>query len=80
VAPNARGRIRFWIEALTAGLSAFLALLTLVTREWIEAILQVDPDHGNGSAEWLIVVVLGVIAVVTGALARRDWVRFRQPV
>lgn len=31
-----------------------------------------DPDGGNGTAEWLAVALLGVAAILAFALARRD--------
>jgi hypothetical protein len=61
--------VRFWIEACLAGLSGFLAVLTLFWRDWIEAIFGVDPDAHNGSFEWLIVVVLAGAAIVLSAAA-----------
>jgi hypothetical protein len=64
-------RRRFWVEAVLAGLSAFLGLLTLVWRDWIE-MSGWDPDKHNGSAEWLVVVVLLALAVFLGGLARRE--------
>jgi hypothetical protein len=64
---------RFWIEAALAALSGFLFLLTLVWRDWIEAITGYDPDHHNGSAEWAIVAVLLVATIVFGLLARTQW-------
>ena len=68
-------RRRFWIEAALAALSAFLFALTLVRRDWIEAVLHVDPDGGDGSLEWLIVAALVVATVLLGALARAEWRR-----
>lgn len=65
----------FWTEAVVAGACGGLALVTLVWREWIEAIFGVDPDHGNGSVEWLVVGVLAVLAIVLGARARALWQR-----
>jgi drug/metabolite transporter (DMT)-like permease len=65
-------RVRFWLETVFGVLAGALGLLTLVWQDWIEAIFRVDPDHGNGSAEWIAVVVLLGAALVLGALARRD--------
>jgi hypothetical protein len=45
-------RALFWIEAALAGAAGFLTVLTLFTREWIEAVFNVDPDGGDGSLEW----------------------------
>jgi len=61
-------RRRFWIEAGLAAVSGFLLLLTLATREWIEALTGWDPDHGSGSLEWLIAVVLLAGAFPAGTL------------
>jgi hypothetical protein len=68
-------RIRFWLEAIVGGAAAALGLLTLVWHDWIEAIFGVDPDHHNGSVEWLIVAGLLVAALVLAGLARADWQR-----
>ena len=64
---------RAQIETALAGLTAALTLLTLVTREWIEALTGWDPDHGNGSVEWAIVAVLLVACVALSTRARADW-------
>ena len=68
-------RQRYWIEAGVAVVSGFLLLLTLVTREWIEALFHVDPDGGSGSLEWLIVGGLVATTVTSGLLARAERVR-----
>ena len=60
------------LKLVLAGASATLALLTLVVPDWIEAVLHVDPDGGNGSVEWLVVLVLAAAAVVFGAMARAE--------
>lgn len=65
----------FWVEVALAALSGLLALLTLVTREWIELLFGVDPDGGDGSLEWLLVVALAVVALVLAAVARVEWRR-----
>ena len=57
-------------EVVTGIACAVLGLTTLVWSEWIEAIFGVDPDHGNSSLEWAVVVVLLVAAVALWARAR----------
>lgn len=74
-----RSRTLFWIETALAGVTGFLTILTLITREWIEAVFNADPDGGDGSLEWLIVVALAVVTVVLAVLARLEW-RRTQPV
>jgi len=69
---------RFWLEVGLAGFSAFLLLLTLATREWIEIVFRVDPDHGNGSLEWLVVVAALVATMTFSVLARIEWQRARE--
>jgi len=63
---------RFWIEALFAGASAFLAALTIVWRDWIEAAFGVDPDGGTAALEWAIVTALVLAALVAALIARAD--------
>ena len=73
----ARSDIRLWIETVLSGASIVLAVMTLFWREWIEFLFGFDPDHGNGSVEWLFVLALAVIGISLGVIARRDW-RIRQ--
>lgn len=70
-------RVKFWIESIAAGLAAALGLLTLIWRDWIEAIFGVDPDHHNGSLEWIIVIGLLAVAGACGILARAHRQRLR---
>jgi hypothetical protein len=65
-------RRRFWVESALAAVSVFLVLLTLVWKDWIEEIFGVDPDHGNGSLEWLIAVAFAAVAIAFSAGARRE--------
>jgi hypothetical protein len=62
-------RKRFYIEAALAVATFVLTVVTLINQEWIEAVFGVDPDHGNGSLEWVMVGVLAVATVVFGLLA-----------
>ena len=65
----------FWIEALLAVVTGISTVLTVLWRDWIEILFGVDPDHGNGSLEWLIVVVSLAVTVVLSMLARHEWRR-----
>jgi hypothetical protein len=68
-------RGRFWVESALAAASILLVLLTLVWKDWIEEVIGVDPDHGNGSLEWLITVALAAVAIAFCAGARHEWRR-----
>jgi hypothetical protein len=70
-------RRRFYVETALGTLTFLLLALTVVSSEWIEALLGVDPDHGNGSAEWLVV---GLLAVATVALVVAARAEYRRPV
>jgi hypothetical protein len=68
-------RARFWIEVATATACGLLALLTLIVEDWIEVVFGVDPDAHSGTAEWLIVVLLGAGVIVSALLAGHEWRR-----
>jgi hypothetical protein len=73
----ARMRRRFRVETGLACASFLLLLATLVWREWIELVFRVDPDHGNGTLEWLIVAVLAATTAVFAFRAHAQWRRIR---
>lgn len=68
---------RFWVRLALATMSAVLLVLTLVWHDWIEIVFRVDPDHGSGWLEWLIVVLTFGLTLVFSISARREW---RRPV
>jgi H+/Cl- antiporter ClcA len=74
---SGRGKKRiglvFCIECVLGCYTGFLAILTLVWRDWIEGVFGYDPDHHNGSFEWELVIVCALLTVVFVALARREW-------
>lgn len=72
-------RLRFWLETVLGSACLILAIVTLVSREWIELLFGVDPDRGSGALEWGVVGVLAVGAALAGGLARREWRRRAHP-
>lgn len=73
---NAQGlKRRFTVETALAAIAGFLVVLTLISHEWIEVLTGWDPDKGNGSLEWGIVVVLLAACIALSVRARADWQR-----
>jgi hypothetical protein len=68
-------RGRFWVEMALAAISIGLFAVTLAWRDWIEIVFKVDPDHGNGSLEWVIVAGALVFALIFSISAGREWHR-----
>jgi hypothetical protein len=68
-------RRRFWAESALAASSTILLLVTIARRDWIEAVLHIDPDGHSGTTEWVVVAVLAVAAVVSATAARGEWPR-----
>jgi hypothetical protein len=66
---------RFWVRLALAVSSAALLVVTLVWHDWIEIVFRVDPDHGSGWLEWLIVVAASALALASSISARREWRR-----
>lgn len=70
-------RSRFWIECISASITGALSVVTLFWHDWIEGVFGVDPDKGNGSAEWLVVAILVVVTLILVFGARLEWRRAR---
>jgi hypothetical protein len=66
-------RHRFWLESLLGSITGVIAIITLFWHDWIETIFGVDPDKGNGSAEWLVVLILLAVTLTLANGARLEW-------
>jgi hypothetical protein len=69
---NSQVRARFWLESTLAASSGLLAPLTVLRRDWIEAVTRLDPDRGSGSLEWAIVAALVLLCLAASAAARSE--------
>jgi hypothetical protein len=65
----------FWVEALLALGNAILLVMTVLWKDWIEIVFDVDPDAGSGALEWAIVAVTLALTLVFLFLARSEWRR-----
>jgi hypothetical protein len=68
-------RARFWIEAALGSISTTLLGMTLLVRDWVEAVFGANPDQHNGSFEWAITGLLLTATIACGVLARLEWQR-----
>ena len=73
-------RWHFWLETGMAIVTSILFVITLVQRDWIEIIFNVDPDRGSGLLEWSIVGALLVVTIVLVILARYEWRKARAAI
>lgn len=67
--------IRFWLEAAAAAIGIALFVLTLITREWFEALTGIDPDGGSGALEFGLAAAVFAVAVGSAVAARRTYRR-----
>jgi hypothetical protein len=68
-------RRRSWLESVCGPVTGLLAAITLFWHDWIEAVFRTNPDSGDGSAEWLLVLILILVTVALAVGARREWRR-----
>jgi len=69
---------RFWLESILGSITGVVAVVTVFWHDWIEVVFGVDPDKGNGLAEWLVVLILLISTVALAAGARLEWRRAAQ--
>ncbi len=70
-----RLRRRFWV-ALAVAVAGVLGLVaTLVWPAWIELVLGVDPDGGDGSIERALAMAASVVSAGGVILAGFEWRR-----
>jgi hypothetical protein len=70
-------RKRFWLQIILACISGGLTVLTLIWHNWIELLFEMEPDGGDGSAEWAVVLIFIVLTVTFSGLARMEWQRLQ---
>ena len=70
---TSRRRLRMRIEVVLAIVFAILTIATIVDPQWIEQLLEFEPDKGSGDAEWLVSVAFGMASVVASVFASHDW-------
>jgi hypothetical protein len=68
-------RHRFWLQSILSSITGVTAIVTLFWHDWIEAVFGVDPDKGNGSTEWVLVLLLAALSVTLTIGARLEWRR-----
>jgi hypothetical protein len=64
--------LRYRLEVIGAAVTGLAAVITAIVPDWIEEVFHVDPDAGNGSLEWLIVLAFALATVTLSALAWRE--------
>ena len=68
-------RIRFFAQIALAILAGTSFVLTLVWRDWIEAMLWFSPDEHDGSLELVVSSLLLTATIALTASARAEWRR-----
>jgi hypothetical protein len=68
-------RFRFWLELVIGLANLVLLAITILWKDWIEIVFNVDPDAGSGAVEWAIVAVTLLLSLAFLMLARGEWRR-----
>jgi hypothetical protein len=68
-------RKRFWFEVATSALALTIFVATVFWPDWIELCFGVDPDGGDGSAEWVVVAISAAFTIVAFTIASKEWRR-----
>jgi hypothetical protein len=68
-------RARFLVEAALGSLALVVLVVTLIWRDWIEALFRIDPDAGSGSVERFVALGCGASALILAAVSSREWRR-----
>ena len=62
-------KVKVRLETALAVIAGALGILTMFWPAWVEGLTGWDPDHHNGSFEWLIVATLLALSAAMGLLA-----------
>jgi hypothetical protein len=68
----------FRLKVMLSAVFGATVLLTLIRRDWIEAVFGIDPDQHSGSLEWIVVTLLTFGAISFAYFARRQWRRLAE--
>jgi hypothetical protein len=72
-----RVRVQIALEGVGAIAALVLAIVTLISREWIEVVFRVDPDQSSGEIEWAVVFALAACSIGLTLAARQQWRRLK---
>lgn len=66
---------RFWVNTVLAMVTAAMSGITLIWHDWIEIVFGVEPDHGSGWLEALILVSGLGVSLTFSASVYAEWRR-----
>jgi hypothetical protein len=70
-------RKRLWVALAAASASGVMSIVTICYPDWIEFLTGIDPDHQDGSFEWVIAAAFFAGAVSAANVARGEWQRYQ---